>query len=275
MNPSNHPDHRPITGLKTVRLMTVGGVIAYRALFNWTRPAIFVGTLLVGPLFQLLFFAYLGRQLQVADDRFYIVGNAVLCATLACVFGGTLAVGNERRYGTLGHVLLSPRSRTAVFLGRALPYAGNGLLIAVVTLSVGAALLGLRIPLTAVPGLLLAMAIGSLACAFFGLTLGALGLRFRDVWVISNVAVALLLLLTGVNVPSAALPGWMVTVGEFLPITHAAEAARELAAGHGLAAAAPALGSEAVVGVGYAILAAVLLKIFETESRRSASLETL
>ncbi|WP_433376266.1 ABC transporter permease [Actinoplanes sp. CA-142083] len=261
--------------MRTLRLVTVGGVIAYRALFNWTRPAIFVGTLLVGPLFQLLFFAYLGRQLQVADDRFYIVGNAVLTATLACVFGGTLAVGNERRYGTLGHVLLSPRSRTLVFLGRALPYAGNGLMIAVVTLTVSAALLGLRLPVSAVPGLLLAMAAGSLACAFFGLTLGALGLRFRDVWVISNVAVALLLLLTGVNVPAESLPDWMVTAGRFLPITHAAEAARQLAAGRGLGAAAPALGWEVLVGIGYAVLAAVLLKVFETESRRTASLETL
>ncbi|MEU4245311.1 ABC transporter permease [Actinoplanes sp. NPDC026619] len=261
--------------MKTLRLITVGGVIAYRALFNWTRPSIFIGTLLIGPLFQLLFFAYLGRQLQVEDDRFFIVGNAVLTATLACVFGGTLAVGNERRYGTLGHVLLSPRSRTVLFLGRALPYAGNGLLIAVFTLSASALLLGLRIPLSAVPGLLAAMAVGSLACSFFGLTLGALGLRFRDVWVISNVAVALLMLLTGVNVPSSGLPGWMAAIGDYLPITHAAEAARRFAGGEGWHAAAPQLGREALVGLGYAVLAAALLKIFELESRRSASLETL
>ncbi|WP_239118368.1 ABC transporter permease [Paractinoplanes ferrugineus] len=261
--------------MKTIRLMTVGGVIAYRALFNWTRPSIFIGTLLVGPLFQLLFFAYLGRQLQVADDRFYIVGNAVLSATLACVFGGTLAVGNERRYGTLGHVLLSPRSRTALFLGRALPYAGNGLLIAAFTLSASALMLGLRIPLSALPGLMLAMATGSLACSFFGLTLGALGLRLRDVWVISNVAVALLMLLTGVNVPKAGLPGWMVAIGNYLPITHAAEAARRFAAGSDFATAAPELAREALIGLGYAVLAAALLKIFELESRRTASLETL
>ncbi|MET0426472.1 MAG: ABC transporter permease [Actinoplanes sp.] len=260
--------------MKTLRLMTVGGVIAYRALFNWTTPGMFVGTLLVGPLFQLLFFAYLGRQLQVADDRFYIVGNAVLTASLACVFGGTMAVANERRFGTLGHVLLSPRSRTAVFLGRVLPYAANGLLIAVVTLSAGALLLGLRIPLGALPGLLLAMAAGSLACGFFGLTLGALGLRFRDVWVISNVAVALLLLLTGVNVPAGQLPGWMAATGRWLPITHAAEAARLLAAGRGLDAAAPALGRELLVGLLYAAAAAILLRIFEAESRRTASLDT-
>lgn len=257
------------------RLVGVGGVIAYRALFNWTTPGMFIGTLLVGPLFQLLFFAYLGRQLQIADDRFYIVGNAVLAAALACVFGGTMAVANERRFGTLGHVLISPRSRTALFLGRVLPYAGNGLLIAVSTLTGGALLLGLRIPLSALPGLALALTAGSLACGFFGLTLGALGLRFRDVWLVSNVSVALLLLLTGVNIPAARLPGWMQAVGQALPITHAAEAARRITAGQPLSNAAPALLTELGIALGYAVLAAVLLKVFEAESRRHASLDTM
>ncbi|MBO3738238.1 ABC transporter permease [Actinoplanes flavus] len=261
--------------MRTLRLMGIGGALAYRALFNWTTPAMYTGTLLAGPTFQLLFFAYLGRQLQVADDRFFIVGNAVLAASTACVFGGTMAVANERRYGTLGHVLLSPRSRTVVFWGRVLPYAGNGLLIAAFTLLMGVLLLGLRIPVTALPGLALALAAGSLACGFFGLALGALGLRFRDVWVVSNVSAALLLLLTGVNVPRDGLPDWMITVGQLLPITHAAEAARLLAAGRGLEAAAPALGRELLVGAGYAVLAALLLKVFEAESRRRASLETL
>ena len=257
------------------RLVGIGGVLAYRALFNWTTPGMFVGTLLVGPLFQLLFFAYLGRQLQVADDRFYIVGNAVLAASLACVFGGTMAVANERRYGTLGHVLLSPRSRTAIFLGRALPYAGNGLLIAVVTLTGGSLLLGLHVPVAALPGLALALAVGALACGFFGLALGALGLRFRDVWLVSNVSVALLLLLTGVNVPARTLPAAMRAIGQGLPITHAAEAARRLVAGQSLAAAAPALAAELAIAVAYAVLAAVLLKVFEIESRRRASLDAV
>ncbi|MEV0714087.1 ABC transporter permease [Asanoa sp. NPDC050611] len=258
-----------------MRLLVVGGVIAYRALFNWATPSMFVGTLLVAPLFQLLFFAYLGRQLGVADDTFYVVGNAVLSATLACVFGGTLAVANERRWGTLGHVLLSPRPRTLIFLGRAIPYAGNGLLIAVFTLTVGSILLGLRIPASALPGLAVTLAVGSLSCACFGLTLGALGLRFRDVWLISNVSLALMMLLTGVNVPAEHLPEWMRVVGGGLPITHAASAARLLVAGDGFGAALPSLGREVLVGFAYAVVAALLLKVFEAESRRRASLDTL
>ncbi|MEV6346642.1 ABC transporter permease [Actinoplanes sp. NPDC051851] len=261
--------------MRTLRLIGVGGALAYRALFNWTTPSMYVGTLLAGPTFQLLFFAYLGRQLGVADDGFFILGNAVLAASSACVFGGTMAVSNERRYGTLGHVLLSPRSRTVIFWGRVLPYAGNGLLIAAFTLLMGVLLLGLRIPWSALPGLALALAAGSLACGFFGLTLGALGLRFRDVWVVSNVSAALLLLLTGVNVPRSGLPDWMVKIGQVLPITHAAESARSFAAGRGFTAAGPALATELLVGAGWAVLAAVLLTLFEAESRRRASLETL
>ena len=32
-----------------MRLIFVGGAIAYRALFNWTTPSMFIGTVLVGP----------------------------------------------------------------------------------------------------------------------------------------------------------------------------------------------------------------------------------
>ena len=63
--------------VRTLRLVVIGGALSYRALFNWTTPAMFIGTLLVGPLLQLLFFAFLGRELGVADDRFYLLGNAV------------------------------------------------------------------------------------------------------------------------------------------------------------------------------------------------------
>lgn len=57
------------------------------------------------------------------------------------------------------------------------------------------------------------------SCGIFGITLGALGLRFRDVFLVSNVARAVLLLLTGPNVPRETLPGWMRTAGDLLPLT--------------------------------------------------------
>ena len=56
----------------------VGGVIAYRGLFNWIRPAIYIPTMLGSPLFQLIFFTKLGQYAHARERRdFYIVGNSV------------------------------------------------------------------------------------------------------------------------------------------------------------------------------------------------------
>ncbi|MCX5381717.1 ABC transporter permease [Streptomyces sp. NBC_00083] len=259
--------------IRTGRLVVVGGTISYRALFNWTTPPMFIGTLLVGPVLQLLFFVFLGRELGVADDRFYLVGNAVLASSTACVYGGTMAVANERRYGTLGAVLLSPRRRAPLWFGRALPYVVNGLVVSAVTLAAACLVLGLSLPATALPGLALVLVAAAVACSAFGLALGALGLRFRDVFLVSNVASSALLLLTGANVPRSSLPGWMRTAGDVLPLTHAADAARLLAGGGGIAWGT--VGAECAVGAGYALLAVGLLALFERGSRRRATLDVM
>jgi ABC-2 type transport system permease protein len=258
-----------------MRLLTIGGVIAYRALFNWATPAMFIGTLVVGPLCQLLFFAYLGRQLGVANDGFYVVGNAVLATSALCLFGGSMAVLNERRFGTLGHVLLSPRSRALIWIGRGLPYAGNGILVAAFTLVAGTLLLRVHVPGGAWPGIALTLASASLACAAFGLVLGAFALRVRDAWLINNTVVTLMILFSGTNVPRSTLPGWMQAAGDVIPVTHAATAARGLVNGGTLGSVAPQLGWELLVGAGWAVVAATLLHLFEAESRRRASLDTM
>lgn len=256
-----------------VRLAVVGGVLSYRALFNWTTPPMFIGTLLVGPLLQVFFFVFLSRGLGVSDDRFPLIGNAVLAASASGVYGGTMAVANERRHGTLGAVLLSPRSRIPLWAGRALPYALNGTLVSAFVLTVAAVALGLPVPAGALPGLALVLLVAAAACAAFGLALGALGLRLRDVFLVSNVASSVLLLLTGAAVPRDTLPGWMRAAGELLPLTHASDAARRLVDGGGLDRTL--LGAEIAVGSGYAVLALALLAVFERGSRRRATLDVM
>src|SRR5687768_5698818 len=139
---------------RTARLVVLGGAMAYRALFNWTTPSMFVGTLLASPIFQLFFFVYVGRSLGIADDTFYIVGNAVLAVSVAGVFGGTMAIANERWFGTLDSVLLSPSGRAAIFLGRGLPYVVNGVLVSVVLFVCAAVFLGWRVSSGAAPVLM-------------------------------------------------------------------------------------------------------------------------
>ena len=53
--------------------------------------------MLGSPLFQIIFFTYLGRvRARGESDSFFIVGNAVQVCAMSAVYGMTMAVANER-----------------------------------------------------------------------------------------------------------------------------------------------------------------------------------
>ena len=104
----------------SLRVFYVGGGISYRALFNWISPGMYVATMLGSPLFQILFFTYLGRYAGSQDDAFFIVGNSIQIAAMSGIYGMTMGIANERQYGTLQPLLATPANRLAIFSGRAL-----------------------------------------------------------------------------------------------------------------------------------------------------------
>ena len=72
-----------------------------------------------------------------------------------------------------------------------------------------------------------------------------------------------------------ALPPWMAAVSPWLPLSHTITAAREIVAGAGFADVAGLVLREAGVGVLYAAVGLVALRLLETSSRRTASLERM
>jgi ABC-2 type transport system permease protein len=251
----------------------VGGVIAFRGLFNWIRPAMYIPTMLGSPLFQLIFFTKLGQYAHAESSDFYIVGNSVQVCAMSSVYGMTMAVANERQFGTLGPLLASPANRAAVFLGRGVQVLANGLVVSAFTFGVGIALLGFRPPVSSIPALALVVVVTATSCTAFGMLLGSIGLRAKDFWFAANMSYFLMLLFCGVNIPLADLPGWMSLVGRCLPLTHGIEAARRVANGASFGAVAGLVGTELFVGACYAAGAFALFRILEHESRRSAVLD--
>ena len=257
--------------MSVLRIITVGGLLSYRALFSWARPALYIPTLLGSPLFQILFFAYVGRSAGVQSDSFFVVGNAVQASAMAGVYGMAMAIGGERFTGTLSAILSSPANRAALFLGRTLPYLLNGVLVSAFGFLVGTLLLDFDPAARTLPALAVAVAVSSASCTALGAALGALALRARDVLVGANVVYFLMLLLCGVNVPLSELPAWMAAVGRALPLTHGIAAARRIAAGEAVPWGVVA--TEAAIGLAYAVVAYGLFRVFEIESRRRATLE--
>jgi ABC-2 type transport system permease protein len=261
--------------VNNLRVFFIGGYLAYRALFNWIHWSIYVPTMLGSPVFQILFFAYIGRYAGLQDDAFFVVGNAVQVACMAGVYGMALTIGGERWTQTLSPLLASPANRFALFMGRTLPNYVNGVLVSTFGFVVGWALLDFDPPLSSLPGLGLCVLVSAASCTALGLLIGSIGLRARDVMFLANLAYFLLLLFCGVNVPLDELPGWMEAIGRALPLTHGIEAAREVAAGAPLSEVSGLLWTEAAIGAVYALVAYALFRYFEVDGRRRATLETI
>jgi ABC-2 type transport system permease protein len=257
----------------SLRIFAVGGLISFRALFYWLAPSIYIPSLIVAPLFQILLFVYIGRSAGLASDEFYVVGNAIQYAAIPCLFAMTNIVGGEKFQQTLGAILVSPAPRLPLFFGRAVPVVVNGAFVAAFALLAGSLVLGIEIPASAIPPLALVILVAAFSCTGLGLITAALALRVRETAVLTNVLFGFLLIFTGANVPLADLPGWMQTVSDGLPFTHAIEAARELADGASLASVLDLIGTELLVGLFYVFLGYGLLRFFEVQGRRHATLD--
>ena len=257
-----------------LRVFFVGGTISYRALFNWISPGMYVTTMLGSPLFQILFFTYLGRYAGGQTDDFFVVGNAVQVSAMAGIYGMVMGIANERQFGTLSALLGTPANRLAVFSGRALPFILNGLVVSAFGFAIGWLLLDFSPERESLAPLALVVGVTVVSCTALGMLIGSIGLRARDVFFAANLVYFLLLLFCGVNIDVDDLPAWMEAIGRGLPLTHGIEAARQVVGGDSLADVGGLVLTEALIGFTYAVAAYALFRLFEGEGRRRASLET-
>lgn len=250
------------------RTFFIGGLIAYRALFNWLKPSIYIPSMLGAPLFQILFFVYLGRFTAIRNDAFFIVGNAVQVSAMSAIYAMTMCIANERSFGTLSALLATPANRLAIFLGRGLPVLVSGLFVSAFGFTTGSLLLGFRVPTGALLPLALTVIVTASSCTALGMVLGSIGLRARDVFFSANLAYFLMLLFCGINVPLSSLPRWMQVVGDLVPMTHGIAAARMIASSGLTATALAEVGREAAIGLTYGVVAFGLFRLFEEQGRR-------
>jgi ABC-2 type transport system permease protein len=259
--------------MRALRVFFIGGLLAYRGLINWLSPWIFIPTLIVAPIFQILLFVFIGRSAGVQSDEFYVIGNAVQYASIPCLFSMSHAISGERFQQTLAYLLVSPAGRLSLFLGRAVPVVVNAMFVAAFSLVVTGLLLRIDVPAPSWPAIALVIAVSAFACTGLGLICAAIGLRVRETAVLNNVLFGLLLVFTGANVPIDELPGWMQAISNRIPLTHGIQAARQLADGASLGDVSGLLAAEFAIGVVYTVVGYQAIRFMERESRRRASVQ--
>jgi ABC-2 type transport system permease protein len=259
--------------MNDLRVFFSCGVTSFRALFGWVNPYVFVPILVVYPIFQILFFSYLGRSAGVASDAFFLIGNTFCAASVAAMFGMGQAIGGERRFQTLPVLLASPVNRVVMYSGRAVPTVVLGVFVAVVAFTCGAVILGVHVGGEEAAGLVVALLASCFTCAGLGLCIGSLGLRGRSVGLFADVIAGGLLIISGANVPLERLPDAVQSLASFVPLTHGIEAARQVAGGADLASIGGLLGKEVAIGLVYLSIGLVLVTLFEREGRRTGALD--
>lgn len=259
--------------MSAVRTVAISARLAFRSLFAWNTPALFVIVLLITPLLQMAFFVLLGQSLEYRYPTYFVIGLALQGATAGSVGGLVSTIAEERGFGTLLHIVVSPASRVAVFVGRMAPGVLSATGVAVLSSVFGLLFVGWPFDAAGSAVFLGAILASSFSGAALGLCLSSVGLIFRDIYQLALIAHFALLVLTGATIARGDLPIVLQWVGGGLPLTHAIDAARRLAEDGVQADSAALLGVELVVGCAWLLLALALTVVLERASRRTGALD--
>ena len=107
----------------SLRVFFIGGWMSYRALFGWLSPWILIPIFIIDPIFQIIFFAYVGRAADYGSDEFFLIGNAIIAAATPCLFATGSTIGGERDFKTLGLLLGNPLDHLSVRARRSKPHS--------------------------------------------------------------------------------------------------------------------------------------------------------
>lgn len=255
-----------------IQLMVEGGIMSYKALFTWLEPKTYATSCVLLPLFQILFFATLGRFTGGEETvRYVVIGNSIQIMSVAAIVGSVQVIAQERQEGTLQFVLGTPASRVLMISGRMVMPILDGMVKVFMGFLVGILLFDISVPAECVPQLILVVLMTSFGMVGFGLLVGTLGLIFRDVNLLPNAFYFVLLVLCGVNFPVEKLPVFAQYTSRIFPLTYGTSSVREII-GSGTVALS-ALFMCVLLGVVYLVLSVVLFRLLEEQAKKYGTLE--
>lgn len=248
-------------------------LLAFKGLFSWMNPVIYLMSMLILPLFHVIFYVMLGRFSQANSLEWYLVGNAIVVCAYNAIFGVGGSLSQDRTSGTLSLVLISPRSKLYIFAGRTLILALHGFATSALGFIVGWVGFGLDLSHANWAVLIPVMVLTTLTAGGLGLLIAAISLVVVDTNMLLNLGVAILVLLVGVNFPVSMLPAPLQWISSILPLQRGVSAARLLVSGAALKQVSPLLIQESCVGVLYLLAGYLLFLLMERRARGAGTLD--
>ena len=220
------------------------------------------------PLITLIFYCLIAAySFQTSELGSWVIGNAFLLCTNACVFGlGNIFVG-ERYWGRLRSIIASPCAKLPLILANGVFPALFAVCASVCGFLVGAWVF--QVDFSGVhPGLAgLTVLCAMLSASCFGLLLAVFGLMSDSMHLVLNVVSYLLMIFTGAEFPVEQLPLAGRLLAQLMPLTKAISAMKLLFEPE-TGAFWVLLAGELATGAVYALLAWAVFGLAERAARR-------
>lgn len=255
----------------TVRLMVL----------RWASNTI---QLIRGPLYPLLsLIAFkivydISGQTTVDQEKvmgFLVTGVLATMSWQATVWGAGIALQSEMWSGTIGTILMSPGSSTAVILGHTF---GNFVFTfpSVLVAFVAGQALGAEYNLEHPVAVLIALAAVYISCICVGLCFSGLFILSRQANAFANFLQEPIHLLGGFYVSRSIFPDWLQRVSDIIPLAHALDALRAATLdGASLAEIGDDLLAMAITSTLFVVLGVWSLARLDKAVRRSGTLDLL
>jgi len=261
--------------IQSIRIFVSSARFAFKALFSWLRPEMWLMQVLGLPLFQMAFFVYLARFVTPSstDIAFIAVGNAMQVSAFSSIFAVCNLTSEEKWQGTLIPLIATPANRFPLFVGRAVFQIFNGMATVAVGFIYASYVFGVDMARADFIALAAVIIITTFAMTGFGLMLGSVGLFMRTAMIIANIFLFIGLLVCGVNFPITVLPAWVRPFSYAIPMTYGTMAARAAVQGSTIAQMALLLLQEIATGIASTCAGYALFLGFETLARRRGAFE--
>lgn len=261
------------TLVHSIRIYFAEAWLSYHGRFAITYPFGYIASKLGFPFFLMLFFIFMGKFVGFANPVYIVIGNVLLIPASNGLAGVTLAIGDERQWGTLSYILGSPAPRMPIFMGRALFYILDGFLTALLGLVIAAVIFRLDVTQMNIMMLMLCIMLISITSSGLGFIFGSISLVSRDGWMIMTTFISALYILVGVNFPVESLPALLQKVAFGLPLTRGIMAARLAMNGAGWTSISSLLAGEVIVGAIYILFGYFCFHLIEKRSTVSGTLD--
>lgn len=260
--------------MKVLKVFFIQAYLSFQALFGWARPLAYFFVKILNPIFQLSFFCIMAKVVyNTSEIERYVLGNSIVLCSYNCVFGLGRTLSQERYFGTLKSLIVSPSNNSVTYFQRCIIHIFDSLLTVSVAMIAGVILFQADFTRINFMEFILLLIVGIFSASSLGLLLASLGLFLDNLNMMLNIFAMFFLAFTGANYPLEKLPIVLRLFSMCLPLTRSISLGDSLLEGNSLVNRWDLLLGEFIIGVIYTILGYYLFRVCEKIARRKGNLD--